>query len=237
MSMISYFCGIPGATGQRGPQGPPGATGATGATGQTGDNGSITTFGNLHYNKGINGVNGIPQHIDSNFNLYWYVGGWNKITNIIGPNGDIGATGSIGGTGSTGATGSTGDVGPKGFCRIGNNLNMGRIGLNGTNSTIPIILYPYLYITPSNYPHTLKVSYKIMVNNTSSNQTNYSIFVYNEVGLVTIFNNNISANFIGYQTNMDTIAGLTSSYYYCAWVVSNSSLQLTLDNITLRTIN
>lgn len=235
-SSIYYYCGSPGATGDLGPPGETGATGATGATGQTGDNGSITTFGSFKA-KGLTNYNGVPQHVDPAFNVWWYVGGgWNNITNIIGPDGDVGPTGSKGSTGDIGGTGPTGCTGPKGVCRVGNNLKMVRITNEGTNSTTPIILYPYLYTTASNYLHTLKVSYRLSYRNDSLNITNYTISIYNQSGIITKFIVNVPASSIGVDSNLDMVAGLNSTYYYAAWLVSDPNLHLTLDNICLRTI-
>lgn len=236
-SQISYYCGSPGATGNMGPPGATGATGATGGTGATGNNGSITTFGNFRP-MGMTNYNGVPQHIDQYFNVWWYVGNnWNKIANIIGPSGDKGNTGLTGQTGNKGATGQTGDKGPKGYCRVGNNLNMIRIMNEGTNSVMPIILYPYLYTKASNYTHTIKFSYKLTYRNDSSNPQYYSIILYNNDGILTKFTVNVHANTFGIDSNLDMLAGLNSIYYYVAWVVSDVNLSLTLDNICLRTLS
>lgn len=233
-----YYCGSPGGTGQQGPPGETGPAGATGPNGETGNNGSITTFGSMKV-KGTTNFNGVPQHIDPDFNVWWYVGGgWNKVANIIGPDGNVGATGATGGMGSTGGTGGTGQTGPKGVCRVGNNINMVRITNNGTNSIISTILYPYLYLNPSSYLHTLKVSYKIQYQNDSNSIQNWTLIVYNQANTPIIkFIVNVPANSIGVDSNLDMVAGLNNSYYYCSWFVSNPDLHLTLNNICLRTIN
>lgn len=234
--MSSYFCGIPGATGARGPSGPPGQTGRTGDKGPPGDNGSTTTFG-IFRPRPIYNFNGVPQHIDNHYNLWWYVGGgWNQVGRVIGPTGNQGGTGGTGNTGNQGQTGETGDKGPKGHCRYGNNANMVRILNNGTNSVQSIVLFPYLYVDNPNIAHTIKFSYKLQYSNEGSNTHSYYIRLIGSLGPVTTFEVTVRPGEVGIHSNLDIVAGLNSSYYYCEWSVSNPSLHLVLDNICIRSL-
>ena len=240
--LISYYCGAPGRTGATGATGQTGQAGATGQTGATGDNGSVTTYGSFDPRKRVSGeVNGIPQHIDQYFNLWWYVGGqWNKIGNIIGPDGNKGKTGDKGKKGHQGQTGQTGDIGPIGCCRLGNNINSVMITNNGTHSLTPVILFPYLNQPDGCYLHTLKVSYRIHYKNESDSISSFSIAVHNQDSIITRITNNVLPRSEGYLSNLDMVSGLKSKYYYVSWMVDNPNLYLTLNNgncsIYLRTI-
>lgn len=237
-----YFCGSPGHTGATGATGGTGPTGSTGPTGPTGDNGSITTYGNFKpTNNQLNNINGVPQHIDQYFNVWWYIAGqWNLVSNIIGPAGITGQTGATGMTGMTGQTGATGDMGTIGCCRLGNNIHTSMITNNGTNSLTPVILFPYLFQPHGCYSHTLKVSYKLHYQNISLVAASFSILVYNENGLVIRITKIVNPSSSGTDSNLDTISGLMSRFYCVAWVVDNTDLYLTLNNcsdsIYLRTI-